>query len=145
MPDTNNDSGGKLIINNESLKSPVASWMKPVMRGPSEVPKEVTIIVNDKATAISLGLIPGKRKGTVINMGKKAQENPLKNEIAINTGIEPVNNIAAYVPAISVPKTTRKYFSMDLRAAAIPTPSPPRPPTKTPNARIAPDHLSDTW
>ena len=119
--------------------------MKPVMRGPNEVPNEVTIIVNDKATATSLGFMPGKRKGTVINMGKKAQENPLKNEMTINTGIEPVNNIPTYVPAISVPRTIRKCFSMDLRAAVIPTPNPPRPPTKTPKARIAPDHLSDTW
>ena len=83
------DNGGKLIIINASFRSPVDSWINPVISGPSEVPNEVAIIVNDKANAISLERIPGKRNGTVIRIGKKAQENPLKKETNINIGSEP--------------------------------------------------------
>ena len=88
------------------------------MSGPRDDPNEVTIIVNDKAMAISLGRMPGKRKGTVISMGKKAQDRPLKKETNIKTGIEPVNSMATYVPAMSAPNARRKGFSLDLRAAA---------------------------
>ena len=88
------------------------------MSGPKDDPTAVAMIVNDKATAISLDRMPGKRNGTVISMGKKAQERPLIKDRNIKAGIEPVKSMATYVPAMRTPKTIRNDFSLDLRAAA---------------------------
>ena len=73
--------------------------------GPKEVPTDVIIIVNAKATASSLGLIPGRWNGIVTKIGKKAQATPLKKDSTNNAGTDPVNTIPRLVPIISIPST----------------------------------------
>ncbi len=56
----------KLINSRAILRSSRASCRNPVISGPIDVPTDVIIIVNVKATASSRGLIPGRWNGTVI-------------------------------------------------------------------------------
>ena len=73
--------------------------------GPNEVPTDVIIMVKAKATANSLGLIPGRWNGTVIKMGKNAQATPFKNDNAKSAGTEPVKTIPTLLPIIKIPNT----------------------------------------
>jgi hypothetical protein len=95
----------KLIKNKAILRSSKASCRKPVISGPKDVPTDVIIIVKAKATANSLGRIPGKWKGTVTKIGKKAQATPLKNESTNSAGTDPVKTMPTLVPIIKTPRT----------------------------------------
>lgn len=50
----------KLTKNRASLRLSMASCRNPVKSGPNDVPTDVIIMVNTKATANSRGLIPGR-------------------------------------------------------------------------------------
>ena len=95
----------KLIKNRAILRSSKASCRKPVINGPKEVPTDVIIMVNAKATANSLGLILGKWNGTVTKIGKKVQATPLKNDRTKSAVTDPVRTMPTLVPIISIPRT----------------------------------------
>ena len=89
MPAKIRDTDVKLMMNNESFKSPVASCKNPVFSGPNDVPMDVIIMVKEKATASSRGRIPRRLKGTVISIGKKAQATPFIRDRRNNPGLGP--------------------------------------------------------